>query len=260
MARVFNPLYLVLPLLHSLPLTHIHFRRDVATFRNFIAALAGRSSPRGQTSAAAEFVAAARSSSIPEDQILNDISVLFVAGHETTSSALAMALFALASRREWQEELRAEAEGKSGDGSGRLMTAFLMEVLRMWPPVLQTPSRICGRGDGESFFNEGDTAAVSIYAVHHNKSVWNDADTFDPLRFLVDDPVTFLHNDKFLAFGFGPRRCLGASFSMSLMKAFLSAVVAAYVIDPAGPRGLAPTYGRGLVANPSDVRVRLTAL
>src|SRR5205814_699073 len=64
----------------------------------------------------------------------------------------------------------------------------------------------------------GVVAAHCIYLTHRRPDVWEDAQRFDPERFLARKPGPY----EFIPFGGGTRHCLGAAFAMYEMKIVLA--------------------------------------
>ena len=75
--------------------------------------------------------------------MVDQVAIFFLAGHETSASALGWALYLLARYPDWQDRLAEEAEGAlcarprfRGDVPGlRLSRDVFREALRLYPPV-----------------------------------------------------------------------------------------------------------------------------
>ena len=55
----------------------------------------------------------------------------------------------------------------------------------------------------------GDVVGIALPALHFNRNVWGDPDSFNPDRFLERKPSPF----EYAPFGGGYRRCIGAAFA-----------------------------------------------
>jgi cytochrome P450 len=156
------------------------------------------------------------------DRAICDELVLFLlAGHDTTSTALTYALWALGHRPELQQRVAAEADAL-GD---RRLTHEDMPRLRYTVQVLHEALRLCppapvvGRmvmadiGVDGYRLPAGTFAIVAIHAMHRDPALWEDPLRFDPDRF---SPERSKGRDRwqYLPFGGGPRACIGDHFAM----------------------------------------------
>jgi len=142
-----------------------------------------------------------------DQQARDELMTLFLAGHETTSTALSWTTLLLARHPEWQE---ASAEE---DVSARLRRV-IAESLRMYPPIWNIPRFVAAPivVDGWTV-PAGASLAVSPYAIHYNEAYFPDPDRFDPDRFL---PEAQKARPKlaYVPFGAGPRVCIGEGFAL----------------------------------------------
>ncbi len=130
-----------------------------------------------------------------EEQLIDEILVLFIAGHETTSNALSFAVQLLAHHPEIQAEARSEVQN---DTSATLFESLaartfvkqcVEETLRLYPPAYVT-DRVTLEDDscGDIVMEKGSIWLISFYELHRRKDLWEDADQFKPHRF---DPDSF---------------------------------------------------------------------
>ncbi|XP_023212050.1 cytochrome P450 4C1-like [Centruroides sculpturatus] len=78
------------------------------------------------------------------------------------------------------------------------------------------------------------TLVINIYGIHHNPSVYENPEIFDPDRFLPENYKN-LHPYAFLAFSAGPRNCFASKGAMIKMKTILANVLRnfkIYSLDP----------------------------
>jgi cytochrome P450 len=154
--------------------------------------------------------------SVEDDTELQEqLRTLLVAGHDTTASALAWALYHIhrddVVRGRLADEL---ASGPPPEEMPKLpyLSAVISETLRMHPAVpivmrkLSEPRTVIGRK-----CRAGDILGIAVPALHFNSSIWRDPNTFDPQRFLDRTPTPF----EYMPFGGGYRRCPGAAFAHS---------------------------------------------
>ena len=81
------------------------------------------------------------------DELIDQLGVFFLAGHETTASALTWVFYMLAERPEWLARLREEIDPYMSEGDLSfeatkklpLTRAFFKEALRLYPPITFVP-------------------------------------------------------------------------------------------------------------------------
>lgn len=168
-----------------------------------------------------------------DSELWEDVHDIMGAGHETTATTAAAALYCIAAHPEVEARVVRELQEQLG---GRLPTmpdlerlpylsAVIKEVLRLYPaiPVFPRQAADDDRLPSGHRIRKGDVVFMSTYALHRDPAVWEDPLRFDPGRFLGARGEA-LHRFQWLPFGAGPRVCLGASFatmSVSLMVATL---------------------------------------
>ena len=156
-------------------------------------------------------------------QIRDELSVIVLAGHETTANALSWALYLLSEHPQVAGRLRDEVDGvlagrpPAFDDLPRLPYTRMVieEALRLYPPVsvisreATTDDVLCGRP-----IKAGSLVLVVPWLLHRHRRLWRDPDRFDPERFA---PEQTRRRDRYayVPFGAGPRRCLGGFFAMT---------------------------------------------
>lgn len=174
--------------------------------------------------------------SMTEQEILQEAMQLLVAGHETSSNALAWALYLLLRHPEHLARARAEFEAVLGDAPVRsedvsqlpCATAVLSEALRLYPPFWMVDRTAIEDdvADGVAIPAGSDVAAF-LYGTHHDPDLWDDPEAFRPERFEADGGRA--HRELlYLPFGAGPRGCVGGAFAMVQMLMVLGAVLRRY--------------------------------
>jgi cytochrome P450 family 110 len=165
-----------------------------------------------------------------DEELLDEMITLLVAGHETTATALAWTFHHLLANPDVLEACRAEARASSGGFAQLpLLDAVVKETLRLNPVItevgrrLTRPMRIGGRD-----IPAGVAVGPCIYLVHRRPDVWPDPEQFDPARFVGSRPSPY----EFLPFGGGARRCLGMAFALYEMKVVLATVLARAELAP----------------------------
>ncbi|MGC8488785.1 MAG: cytochrome P450 [Clostridia bacterium] len=157
--------------------------------------------------------------------LFEELRALLVVGHETTAAALAWATDRLVHEPGIQVRLAESVD----DGDTGPLDAFIHEVLRWRPPVVDTvralhrPMTIAGRPVAP-----GTLVMVSPLLVHHHPRAYVSAETFQPDRFLHRPPRS---GTPWWPFGGGSRRCLGAHLAMEEMRVVLSELLTRFSLS-----------------------------
>ena len=196
-----------------------------------------------------------------DKQLRDEILTLFVAGHETTATALAWSIYLLARHRDVREALEREVDALgdkqlAADDLPRLDLAsrIFKEALRLYPPVPVYERQAIEPVElGGVPLEDGDYVAVFPWALHHREEVWAEPHRFDPDRFLGE-----VDRYGWIPFGAGARVCIGNHFALQEGPLVLAAMArrarldladdAEIEIDPhsatARPRGGVPVRVR----------------
>ncbi len=156
-----------------------------------------------------------------DKQVRDEAVTLFVAGHETTATALAWSFYLLAKNPEVRDRAQAEADAFGSDPITQwdptkleYCTRVFKEVLRLFPPVMMFPRRaiddveICG-----VTIPRKTLTFVSAYAQHYREDSYEDPHRFDPDRWLPQRE-SLRPKGSYLPFSAGPRFCIGVHFAM----------------------------------------------
>lgn len=167
-----------------------------------------------------------------EDQIIDEILVLIIAGHETTANALSWTLYLLASHPLELGKLRKSTLdlGIQETISHPGINAVINESMRLYPPAWAS-DRVALEDDSFNGYRyaKGTVIVMFYFGLHRSKRYWQDPEVFMPERF----EVAVGEKDKsknYYPFGGGPRLCIGNNFAMAEMALFLQAFVQAMEI------------------------------
>ncbi len=186
--------------------------------------------------------------------ITDEIVTLLVAGHETTATATAWALYWLHPTPMVLARLQSEIEFFDPQCNAHLtpgtsyLDAVCRESLRICPVVpivarvVKRPLRICGVS-----LRPGVFISSAIYLTHHRGDLYQNPETFDPDRFLRRRYAPH----EFLPFGGGVRRCIGMNLALFQMKVILASLLALYGFEIASRRSVQPVR-RSLTVGPSE--------
>ena len=168
-------------------------------------------------------------------EMVDQVAIFFLAGHETSASALAWSLYLLATHPDWQDRVAREAQAELTDaqdfgqiGRLKLTRAVFREALRLYPPVpmmvreARCPVRLRDRDAPK-----GAQIVLSPWHLHRHERIWDHPDAFDPGRFDTDNGKAGLRG-AFIPFSAGPRVCPGAGFAMVEGPLLLAQLLRAY--------------------------------
>lgn len=150
--------------------------------------------------------------------MVDQVAIFFLAGHETSASALAWSLYLLARYPDWQERLAQEAQAFSGDFAdlaqmGQTRDVF-REALRLYPPV---PMMVREASQPERFrdrvIKKGAQIVLSPWHLHRHSRIWENPDGFDPARWRREETQDCARR-AYVPFSSGQRACTGAGFAM----------------------------------------------
>ncbi len=153
-----------------------------------------------------------------ETEMVDQVAIFFLAGHETSASALAWTLYLLALYPEWQDRAAAEAaqfnDAFSELSKLKLIRDIFREGLRLYPPV---PMMVRQTTVPEDFrgrpVKPGAQVVLSPWHLHRHDRIWPNPDGFDPARWGTDQGRACAR-DAYMPFSSGPRVCTGAGFAM----------------------------------------------
>lgn len=154
------------------------------------------------------------------EEMVDQVAIFFLAGHETSASALAWSLYLLALCPEAQDRVAAEAASLPENPDFAAMSRLkftrdvFRETLRLYPPV---PMMVRENTRPEQFRNRpvapGAQLILSPWHVHRHERLWTDPDSFDPDRWTREENRSPAR-EAYLPFSAGPRVCTGAGFAM----------------------------------------------
>lgn len=166
-----------------------------------------------------------------------ETKTLFVAGFETTATALAWALHALARHPEaaarWHEELDQVLAGRPPgiQDLHRLpfTAAIVSETLRLYPPVYNVVRECVSADDIAGVaIRPGDLMMISIFGIHRAAQWWREPEAFRPERFL---PPAEWPRDAYLPFASGKHTCIGDDFALTEMLVALALIGQRYRVE-----------------------------
>lgn len=173
---------------------------------------------------------------LSDEQVLAHVNILLVAGHETTTTLSAWALYLIATMPEWRDRLREEVDRVLGSDEGNLsvetirsmkvLDNFVKETGRVYPPVLNVPRGVVQEFEfGGYTIPAGSQIRLALGASHRLPAVFEEPDRFDPDRFAPPREEDKRTPYSLVTFGGGPRVCIGQHFATVEAKALLAHVL-----------------------------------
>jgi cytochrome P450 len=173
-----------------------------------------------------------------EQQVVDEVKSLILAGHETTSLALSWTFYLLSSHPEVEARLQAESDRVLG---GRAPTAedmpkleftrmVFLETMRLYPPVpvVTRVAREADHFDGIDIA-AGEKTVINLYATQRHPAFWSNPEVFDPDRFSAERAAV-IQPYAYLPFLLGRRACLGEHFAMIEGVAALAMIAGRYTM------------------------------
>ncbi len=192
-------------------------------------------------------------------ELRDELMTLLIAGHETTATSLAWALYWIHHLPQVREKLLQELDalGDSPDPNTifRLpyLNAVCQETLRIYPVamlalnrVVKSPLQIMGYQ-----FEPGTLLIPCIYLTHHREDLYPQAKQFKPERFLERQFAPY----EFLPFGGGNRVCIGMAFAQFEMKLVLATVLSRWQMELADSKPVEPVRKGALLAPAQGVQM-----
>ena len=167
---------------------------------------------------------------LPTQDIIDHMSFLMMAAHDTLTSSLTSFVGELAAHPDWQRKLRDEVSAlnlaadapTSFDNLEALPLTEMAfkEALRVKPPVPSIPRRAVRDFSFKGYAIPGGTMiGVNPLFTHHMPQIWPDPDNFDPMRF-TEEAQRNRRRFAWVPFGGGAHMCLGLHFAHMQAKCF----------------------------------------
>jgi unspecific monooxygenase len=184
-------------------------------------------------------------------ELRDELMTLLVAGHETTATSLAWALYWIHHLPQVREKLLQELDAldDNPDPSAIVRSPYLnavcQETLRIYPVamlalnrVVKSPLKLAGYE-----FEPGTVLIPSIYLTHHREDLYPEPKQFKPERFLERQFAPY----EYLPFGGGNRTCIGMAFAQFEMKLVLATVLSRWQMELADSKPVEPVRNGALL-------------
>lgn len=200
--------------------------------------------------------------SMSDVELRDGLITLLVAGHETTATSLAWALYLVHHLPQVREKLLQEIDslGEKPDPNAILrlpyLSAVCSETLRLYPVAMlalnrlvKSPVEIMGYQ-----LNPGTVVIPCIYLTHHREDLYPKPKQFKPERFLERQFTP----SEYFPFGGGNRRCIGMAFALFEMKVVLATVLSRWQMELADSKPVLPKRKGPLLGTGRSVQMMVT--
>jgi len=168
-----------------------------------------------------------------ENQLIDEVLTLIVAGHETTASTLSWCWYLISQHPEVEEKLSNELNALpecvdllefSHLARFVYTRQILDETMRLFPAGwIVTRKALRDDRLGEYFVPAGTEVYVALYFIHRHPDLWQQPDSFDPDRFRPEKSRD-RHRLATIPFSAGPRNCIGALLARTEMQIHLMTI------------------------------------
>jgi cytochrome P450 len=189
-------------------------------------------------------------STFSREELVDQITVLFLAGHETSASALTWAVFILSQQPQLAIDIREQAIALAGASpltQDQLIKITLArdvfrETLRLYPPAgfitrVTTAATTIGKYPVEA----GSFIVISPWLIHRHRKHWKNSEIFDPGRFSAEREREIV-TGAFLPFGLGARVCTGRTLAMIEGPLVIAELMRALRFTPLEPETVMPSF------------------
>lgn len=234
-----NPLFLLVPNFHRWPTpSRLRSRSSEQVLRDVVDGMITARRARPEHDGPQDLLDMLLAAPMSERQIRDELMTFMLAGHETTSNALAWTLMLLSQHPQARARLEAEVDqvlsGRppTAEDTGKLewTTAVLEESMRLYPPAWMFEREAIADDEIDGVpVPAGSVVATPPYLIHRNPRHWPNPEGFEPERFL--NPSSQRHRLSYLPFGAGRRICVGSGFAMLEATLLLAAIVQRFRLD-----------------------------
>ncbi|CAD5225394.1 unnamed protein product [Bursaphelenchus xylophilus] len=182
------------------------------------------------------------------DTIVSNCFALLLAGYDTTSNSMTYAVNLIGQYPEVAQRLNDEIQELFGDSDpsydalmkAPYLDAFFRETLRFYPPITFFANRVATEDvkleSIDVTIPKGATIVAPVHLVCGQEGIWENPDEFNPERFL--NRSTSAPTTEWMAFGCGPRNCVGFLFAEVEFKITVVEILKHFHISKTSPMNL----------------------
>ncbi|SCU95204.1 LADA_0G14224g1_1 [Lachancea dasiensis] len=245
-SNIFKALYLNFPMLDLLPIpSRRRARKYVEDFRRSLmksvkANLVNNYTFEQTSFASSDLIRSFNREEISEKQLIDNIVIIMVAGHENPQLLLTSCFYMLAKHKSWQRKIREEVRDCNVDKLGELplLNSFIFECIRLYPPLSQLINRCTTRKcvlGTDIVLPKGAYVGYNVMSTGRYKSGWGEsADNFMPERWgaSIDKIMNEWRHRKNTcnmgAFHGGRRACLGEKLALLEVRITMATVLRSF--------------------------------
>ena len=173
---------------------------------------------------------------LSEREVRDEALGIYMAGHDSTSTALGWVFYALSQHPEIERRLHEEIDRELGDG---LPTAevverltytemVIRETLRLYPSFSMMPKDVKEDDEIAGYrVPRGSVVVVSPHLTHRHPDFWPDPERFDPERHAPAN-AEGRHRFSWIPFSGGSHACIGSAFALLEMKIAIAMIARRY--------------------------------
>ncbi|EFC38882.1 predicted protein [Naegleria gruberi] len=207
---------------------------------------------------------------LTEGEIYSNSLVLFIAGTDTSSNTLSWFFYEVGRRPDIQKRIREEIDRILPNGKAPTLedynsliylNACIMETLRCHPPVGSVFKEASKSTHLGPILIPKDSIVHSFIAYSNkNNQIWNNANIFDPERFMDEEYLKKTNSDySMLPFSMGIRKCIGYKFSLVETCCVLARMLQSYEIELLNDEVNDPVgYVGQITFRPGNLKIRMT--
>jgi len=237
--NLFSPFRFVFPWYNSLPIpANFKVNQQSTIFDEYCwkiinQAKNSRATDQTETDKLPSLISLMLESGMSDKDVRDNVSIFFLAGHETTASTLSWVLGLLASHPEIQKKAREEVFQKAPNGltydvlkDFEYIDCIIHEVMRMYPAAPLIGGRKCTTDVvlGDWFIPAQTVVQIDLITMLYDKKIWGDPEIFRPERWAPEN-LTKEQRSTWMPFSYGPRICIGMNFSLVEQKIFIATVL-----------------------------------
>lgn len=159
--------------------------------------------------------------SMTYEEIAGQVFIFYIAGSESSSSAIAYTLYELTQNEDLMKRAQEDVEESLKKHEGEMTYDSIMdmkfidlcvkETLRKYPalPILNRECTKDYQIPGSKFtIEKGTSIVISLLGLHRDEQFFPNPEQYDPDRFT--DEKRAYDEDMYMPFGAGPRICIGS--------------------------------------------------
>ncbi|MEJ7830636.1 MAG: cytochrome P450 [Segetibacter sp.] len=193
-----------------------------------------------------------------EKQLRDEVTTMFMAGHETTAQTLSWIMYHLSKEKEMHHTVKNEGSIIFNERLPALedlprlvyTKQVIQEALRCYPPVWALVRKPLADTDINGIKVPAmSNVLINIYGMHQHPGFWQTPDAFNPSHFNIEEQEQ-RPQFAYLPFGGGPRLCLGNNFAMMVMQVVVSRLSQHFEFDV--PDGYVPKVEPNITLRAKD--------